>query len=131
MFQIAVFDETHGYIIGLASVTSTSQSLRVFIRGLSELIDLPGKGKCPYNPEFVYEPFKSLLHRSKAHYGFDLLITLENFYKKNYSETERGRVPELLNAIKHKTISDEDITENTKALLKSMREDMVINTAKR
>lgn len=121
LFQISTFEKTHGYIIGLASVTSTSQSLKVFIRGLSELIDNPGYENNIYNEKYVYEPFRSLLHRSKAHYGFDLLITLENFYNKNYSEKEK--IPKILFDIKHN--SNEVITTQTKSLLKHMREDMV------
>ena len=93
--QLIIFDEIHSYVIDMASITSTSKSLRIFTRGLSQLISKLGNDKNSDPHDFRYEsikylkntyeydPFIALLHRSKSHYGFDLLITLENYYKKN------------------------------------------------
>ncbi len=120
LIQLIAFDNIHSYIIGLASATSTSKSLKIFTRGLSKLIE---KSLVEATEEKKYEDFKALLHRSKAHYGFDLLISLENFYSKNYKNEHEFKIPSLLSQIKNNQKDDLDLTELD--LLKNIRENLV------
>ncbi len=136
--QLIIFDEIHDDIIDMASVTSTSKSLRIFTRGLSQLInkvDDTLKSNTNYEKykslRYIretnqYDPFIALLHRSKAHYGFDLLITLENYYNKNLYKIN---VPKHLEKIKNwknknnKTELNLEIKKHTK-LFSNIREDV-------
>ncbi len=80
--QLILFRDINKYIVGLASVRSTSLALKIFLRGLSEL-------NAPDNKIDRKEQEMqtlALLHRSKAHCGADLLIHLENFLSKYENE---------------------------------------------
>lgn len=78
--ELIFFKDTHKYIIGMSSHTSTSLSLKVFLRGISEV------SKAYYEDKITHITYlkvlKSILHRSKAHCGVDLLISLESFERK-------------------------------------------------
>ena len=112
LVQIIAFDRIHENIIGLSSATSTSQSLNIFTRGLSVIAKDMADNGGEMRKHYFFE-FKSLLHRSKAHYGFDLLLSLENFYKKHpinipfntrqASIPEPVKVPKILHNIFHHT----------------------------
>ena len=132
--QLIFFQNIHEYVIGLASATSTSQSLKIFARGLSSVLEKDSSGY-PRSENLVFREFEAMLHRSKAHYGFDLLISLENFYESYYKDdTNRNGIPKLLNNIKYRQGSYikrgedkfEKISEDDKKKLKGIREDIVM-----
>lgn len=118
LYQLIAFDEAHNYMVGLASATSTSKSLKIFTRGLSQLLLIKDK-------KYAFKNFKALLFRSKAHYGFDLLITLENFYNKNYQNSEEKQIPNILYDIKKNPLA-KSLTLPERELLKDIREHIVI-----
>ena len=113
--QLIAYRDTHDYIIGLSSVTSTSQSLKVFTRGISDLTrKLRGKGLGDNAQEKITREIEAFLHRSKAHYGMDLMVSLENFYRRNYTQSQpEYKIPEYLYKIKfeknRKLLIDYDI----------------------
>lgn len=85
--ELIFFKDTHKYIIGMASHSSTSLSLKVFLRGISEISKAYYENKITH---IMYlKVLKSILHRSKAHCGVDLLISLESFERK-YILDENG-----------------------------------------
>ncbi len=124
--QLIIFNGIHEYLIGLASTTSTSGSMKVFTRGISEVaskFDVNKNAK-----DKVFQELKSLLHRSKAHYGIDLLISLENFYKKNYEKSypkDKYKVPSLLKHILTSKKFDENNLPLDKVYLKQIRTDII------
>lgn len=107
LMQLIIFEDIHKYIIGISSVTSTSRSMKIFLRGLSTTIEkLPSNQNQLQKSKFknqVKGEFKSLLHRSKAHYGMDLLISVENLYKKkvNKLNEKQTKIPEILYHLKY------------------------------
>ena len=127
--QIIAYDGIHDNLIGLSSATSTSQSLNIFTRGLSEIAkNMADKGAKDYKYNFL--EFKSLLHRSKAHYGFDLLVTLENFYNVNYPKSSQSNaepfVPDILQNIFNCDWKESIKLEvNALSALKKMRENII------
>ncbi|WP_340066155.1 hypothetical protein [Ascidiimonas aurantiaca] len=117
LLQLILFNDIHKYLVGVSSLVSTSRSLKIFLRGLSRTISKLdrryGKAETEKVKVQVKNEFESILHRSKAHYGMDLLISLENFYKvKEPVFTGRGAghktaIPELLFRLKYpKRISE-------------------------
>lgn len=93
--QLIVFSKLHKYIIGMSSITSTSRSLKVFLRGLSYIfekikIDPTTKKLISTDEEIlkVEKEFDAFIHRSRAHYGMDLLVTVENFYIRKFEHYE-------------------------------------------
>ena len=159
LLQLILFDDIHEYVIGIASETSTSQSLKVFTRGLSalfgqlrgggdeteggtlgrvqafpartvaavfasfaSLFDLSADRAMASRQDKVLEKIRSFLHRSKAHFGMDLLISLENFYiQSNIArDSEMRIIPKLLYAIKYKKEIGENIYEYS-CLLRGIR----------
>lgn len=123
LFQLIAYNKIHSYVIGLASATSTSKSLKIFARGLSTVI----KDTSTYIKKKEREingAFIALLHRSKAHYGFDLLISLENFYLKNFKDDKnKNKTPELLASIKKG--GKKQLSLNEEHLIGNIREDLV------
>lgn len=63
--ELIFLHDIHDTLMHMSSFTSTSLSLKIFIKGISETTD--------------YNRAKAILHRSKSHCGMDLLIPLENF----------------------------------------------------
>ena len=117
LIQLILFNDIHKYLVGVSSLVSTSRSLKIFLRGLSRTISKldrkHGRAETEKVKVQVKNEFESILHRSKAHYGMDLLISLENFYKvKETIFTGRGAghktaIPELLFRLKYpKRISE-------------------------
>lgn len=122
MEQIIAYDDIHEYVIGLSSATSTSESLKIFTRGLSAIAKSYRQVRRE-EKEFFYKKFKALLYRSKAHYGMDLLISIENFYA-NYHNDNNVLVPALLKKI----ATDKSVvsfTPNQQALLENIRDDIM------
>ncbi len=123
--QLVVFNDIHECLINLSSTISTSQSLKIFTRGLASLIAKLGSIDEDNNKVFL--EVKSLLHRSKAHYGIDLLISLENFYRSNFSpKDKRYRVPEIIYDIMHKKEKLNNILDEKDYLIK-IRADLLSN----
>ncbi|MFK7972187.1 MAG: hypothetical protein AB8F95_17590 [Bacteroidia bacterium] len=106
LLQVICHPSTHGYLIGLSSITSTSRSLKLFLRGLASIAK-------DYKEKYEFESariecqdrIETLLHRSKAHYGMDLLIAVENLYKKNFKinslDGNKCEIPEILYHLKY------------------------------
>lgn len=122
MEQIIAYDDIHEYVIGLSSATSTSESLKIFTRGLSAIAKSYNWAK-KEEREFFYKKFKALLYRSKAHYGMDLLISIENFYA-NYHNEKNKLVPALLKKIATDK-SMVSFTPDQQALLENIRDDIM------
>lgn len=103
--QIILYDNIHSCLIGMSSIVSTSRSLKIFCEGLGNSL----KDRNENNPianssatvDVCIEKFKSIIHRSKAHYGMDLLILLENFCKARYDGTSLEHIPEAIYNIKY------------------------------
>lgn len=117
LIQLIAYDEIHSYLVGLASSTSTSRSLKIFARGLSTLITESKKNK------YLEEAFLAFLYRSKAHYGLDLLISIENFYKKNFKGDPESNIPKLLNECKKNR--QVKFSNNQRFLIEKMRSNLV------
>jgi hypothetical protein len=101
--QILLYEHTHKYLIGISSVTSTSRALSIFCRAISTILDRGYKNQSRKEIDTdevlhnqVIGEFKTILYRSKAHYGFDLLLTVENLYKQYDCSKEMKSVPSVL-----------------------------------
>lgn len=104
--QVILYNEIHDCLIGMSSIVSTSRSLRIFCTGVSNaLINRKENIKQSISSAKVdvgIEKMLSILHRSKAHYGMDLLVLLENFYKKKFTIDEPEYfLPEAIYSIKY------------------------------
>lgn len=121
LMQLIKYDRIHEFVIGMSSITSTSESLKIFTRGLSAIAKkIEPKTQSDSDLEYYIGVFKALLHRSKAHLGIDLLIPLENFYSNSVGSGGKGKklpstcnIPNVLGYIK---------TTNADVLLKKAQE---------
>lgn len=103
--QVLLYNYTHKYLIGLASTSSTSKSLEIFLGGISSIVNGASNLKEKNKTDIIFHiqienELLTLLHRSKAHYGMDLLITLENLYK-SYSGDFNEREKEIIEVLYH------------------------------
>lgn len=101
LFQLIAYDNIHKYLIGLSAVSSTSRSLKIFTNGLFHLIE-NGSSQSHLKESYKFDPFISLVRRSKSHYGLDLFIAMDNFLRC-YTVNNSEEITELLN--KFKTVS--------------------------
>lgn len=102
--QMILYNEIHDCLIGMSSIISTSRSLRIFCRGISESLRSRKNNTTKTNSKIdvCVEKMLSILHRSKAHYGMDLLIVLENFYKKKFDKSQpEYYIPEAIYSMKY------------------------------
>lgn len=144
--QIVLFGEIHEYVIGLSSCTSTSQSLKIFSRGISSVTKKIDENTTERERKSIYDELTALLHRSKGHYGVDLLVSLENFYSRTEGQldeeeressltpeilrSDKRMIPKLLYQIKYyeetNYNSRADLIFDGKALLQGLRNDLVV-----
>ena len=113
LLQLICYNKIHKSLIGLSAVNSTSRSLNIFMRAISSTIERGNKRQKKkedtshvFHKQTVGE-IKAILHRSKAHYGIDILVTLENLYRKNVSALEKNSsknkdIPAVLYQLKYK-----------------------------
>lgn len=84
--QLILFPNIHYPLLRMASMLSSSKSLEFFIDGITMPIiryeTNPTKRNELNFQRQVFGELISLLHRSKAHYGMDLLLLLENYIRK-------------------------------------------------
>jgi len=116
--QLIKFPSIHKVLIGMSSITSTSGSLKIFIQGLSDTVN----HKKNENNMWRKECFRALINRSKSHYGFDLLILLENYLLKR-SEFLGEDFKSIINALHAVKFEKRDLDDNERVIIKNLSQD--------
>lgn len=150
LLQLICHKDTHKYLIGIASITSTSRSLKLFLRGLSTIakeMDIliqkdelenirrnkiilfkkrnlqKRKERIEKKKRELTDKFKTLLFRSRAHYGMDLLISIENFCRKKSQDLELKKELEGLSHDEQLLLERLEKTPNILSSLQTIKKD--------
>ncbi len=107
--QIVIHSDLHQYLVGISSGTSTSHAFWFFVTGIAKITKLMEDRN--HNPKMrliIYSKLRCLLGRSKAHFGMDLLILVENYFYHRPESCSQFRmegkdidISQLLWCVKH------------------------------